>query len=515
MISIDIGSYSIKLLELKPTKKQGLVLKNIDMEYIDNPCEYSYENVKKAFQKLIRRHKLKFETINVGISDCFLYYQNVENPTCVLDDMEKRIHDNAKKYTPISENDRMISFSIISQKPIEELGKANAHEVLVGVVEKKKIDDLFVLFKSHKLKIANIEASAAAYITLNTFNQADIIEDSCIYLDIGFTSTKITFVRDGIILYSKIIPLAGKYFTSVIADKQNISFEQAEKWKKEQGNVILDSSLKSALLNWEKEIKKSIEEFNGLFEKKFKIKMIFLAGGNSKIKKLDDYLNQVFSCIVIKMETFTRIPFDSQKIDKEFVEKNGYLFFNCIGMSLREAFRPKMTLNLLPRDIRVSRILFRRYAYIVFFVLIIFSGVLVNVVFNPFLKKKKIDKENIISNEQYEKEFGFIKNILLYEKNYNKKINLNNILTLMSDTIPEGMFFTDISINRDENNKKSVLLLELKGETKDKLLLESFIKKYTQYIKDSIKDINIDITSKIEIEHNKFILKYVIKSENI
>ncbi|MBI4650417.1 pilus assembly protein PilM [Candidatus Desantisbacteria bacterium] len=161
MISIDIGTHSIKFLELKTAKKHGLVVKNIDIEYVNSPIGSNFldDNIKESFNKLITRYKLKNKSINICISDCFLLNKHIENNTGIFDDIEKKINEEADNYFPIAEKERMIVFKPLSNTGIKkELGKAEVYNVLIGAVNKIYILNLLSFLKSNKIKVKSLGA---------------------------------------------------------------------------------------------------------------------------------------------------------------------------------------------------------------------------------------------------------------------------------------------------------------------------------------------------------------------
>ncbi len=517
MIGIDFGTHSIKFLGLKTASKQGLLLEKIDIEYIENPeQDFSLEKINRSFQKLISRNKIKNKSVNVCISDCNILKRYIENPSGILDDLEKKINEEADNYMHIPEKERMIAFSLVSRDALNEIGKTKAYEVLICGVEKKKIYDLISLLKLNKIKLNSIDALPTAILNLLTFNQIDISGELYMHMDIGFSATKIAFINNGKILYSRFIPIAGKYFTEEISKKLNITFEQAEKYKIEHANITEHSkdeikinvkkSIAPAIEIWIKQLKAVQDDFNKIFGKKFKLEKIFLSGGSSNLKNIDEYLANIFSCPIKQIEVLSRIGITSETIDKKFAEKSGNIFYSCLGILICKAFRTKVSINLLPREMRINRLLKYRYAYIGIFLSVIVSAIILNLILPMGRRSKSTESNTDISSAKYEHDLNLIKSVTAYQKKFNNKKSINDLYITLLNFLPADVIIENISI-KIENNEKSFFLLEISGESSKKNIIEDYIK----YIRNLAKN-NIDEASINKKADNPGIWQFKVKS---
>ncbi|MBI4650416.1 hypothetical protein HY745_03840 [Candidatus Desantisbacteria bacterium] len=248
-------------------------------------------------------------------------------------------------------------------------------------------------------------------------------------------------------LYAGSIPVACKFFTSEISKKLNIPFDRAEIFKIRFGNEILCSkdkieidvteTLKSALDIWESEVKNNLVEFYKFFDKKLKPKEIILSGGSSHLKDIHARLKIIFNCPVKNINTFERIKL-GHDIREKSKQINEYFFANCVGMSICNTFNIPIAINLLPREIRIKRLITYRYAYVAAFLLTIIFGVITEKYLSPFLfSSKKGQNKNIsIPSEQS----SYSKSVPGYFKKFKKKKKFNDIIVSSIKVLPEKTY---------------------------------------------------------------------------
>ncbi len=170
-------------------------------------------------------------------------------------------------------------------------------------------------------------------------------------IDMGArTSALSIFNKDAELALSVSLPYAGYYFTKKVAEKLDISIEEAEEKKQKEG-FSKDSETGAILEEHGKKIVKEIKQAIVYYENYFggEVKEILIAGGTSLLpgigKFLDDNLNP-------KVKSGN--PLRKIENGKILSDKDPILYSNVIGLSLRSLLDKPIEegINLLPEEVK-------------------------------------------------------------------------------------------------------------------------------------------------------------------
>lgn len=235
IIGIDIGSYSVKIAQFA-SREDGLYLIKAELKDIGayKDVESYGRGVDSALRYLIRGMDLKRASVIVSINCSSTAIKKVTIPYMPKSELYEGIMLASKNYFPFQIDKSVLDFEVmgdIVQKGIRK------YEVMVGVCPSDTVNKYLSI-----LKKAGIEPSSfvSASYSLQKIAQALSIKEGGIkcYVDIGSLHTELIICKEGLLVFSRKIPVCGSDFTKALTDavvsdrgKIQLSLEEAERLK--------------------------------------------------------------------------------------------------------------------------------------------------------------------------------------------------------------------------------------------------------------------------------------------
>lgn len=336
LIGVDIGSFSVKALELKP-KKDGYVLKGISEvllqdDVISEGSIVDYAEVTNCVRELFKSGKFSHNKVATALKGTGIIAKKVTLPVENEDQFMETFRWEAEQYIGRKDlDDYNIDYEIIGERKVGE------HvEVTIAVARKDLIMDISSVLESAKLKPTVVDLSIFSLINALEVNYG-VEKDVLAVVDIGHSSTQIIFIKDGIYEFSREIDFGGKRCVEIVQQKLGVTFEDAKSKIMDKETLEFDDSLVSAIDQFNNqiamELKNSINMF--LTGGQLKTNKCYICGGGAVIHGLKDKFEQVLDIPVIFFNPFTNIEID-RSLDSNFINENLYKFNCALGLSLRK-----------------------------------------------------------------------------------------------------------------------------------------------------------------------------------
>lgn len=226
--------------------------------------------------------------------------------------------------------------------------------VLYAAAPKEIVDEYIRVAHGARLKIVAIDSEIFSLGRALVNSRANAGEDDKIILlaDIGAQSATIGFFdSQGALYFSASIPIGGNMLSKAIAERLNVSQEEAERMKRELGVKTLTSNkifsiIEPHLKQLSEELKKLIDFYAS--KKKKSVRKLILAGGSASLPGLGSYLKNT-----LKLEVEVGNPLSWVK-DPTVLPGDlpPVLFANAVGLALRAMTSDPASegMNILPRE---------------------------------------------------------------------------------------------------------------------------------------------------------------------
>ena len=337
---VDISDESVHIAELEYTSK-GRVVKKYDKSLIPAGLITSGRikdtvKLKKFFTQIRKKYGLRF--VNVSLPEQHGYVVVMHIPKMKPSEIYGSIELQIEEHVPILAKDAVVAYDIIQRsKPDENMAYV---ELNVSVYPREILDEYIDLFEGTGLVPLRfeIEAHAAARAVVPRGDKGTFM-----ILDFGKTRTGITIVSREAVQFTSTVNVGGDTLTRAIARDFSISFDEAEKLKKEKGfltgegdqNILL--ALMPTVSALKSEVSKHYQYWNmhndSFGKKRPKIDSILLCGGLANLSGFPDYLSSNLHADVRVANVFENVnSFENYIPDIPF--KKSLQYATSIGLAL-------------------------------------------------------------------------------------------------------------------------------------------------------------------------------------
>jgi type IV pilus assembly protein PilM len=354
MFAIDFGARSIKVAKVHKTS-DGYELGNYGITLSPEGAIANGE----IFNPIVVADVLIELLSNTGIRDrkaiIAITGQKVIIREIVLPIMEDKelmagVMWEAPKYVPYD-----LDESIIDAEKVDEFVEKDGNKmmrVLLVAAPKSIIQPYMEVLKKARIipKIVDVVSSANINVFKNQVTDKKEEEQEGTIIDIiisiGASSTILTLVEKGNLKFTRNILVGGNDITKAIAKSLNLSFEEAEKLKRET-KIALGPEAKEdeknenekiivKILNQiTKEVRKSLSYYKTQSQKVKYNKMI-LSGGCANIENIKDLLSEQFEIPVIIGNPLEEIKIDERVFDIKRMKKLKATLATVFGLAMRE-----------------------------------------------------------------------------------------------------------------------------------------------------------------------------------
>jgi type IV pilus assembly protein PilM len=338
IVGLDIGSSSIKLVELKKGRG-GIAVTNMGMEplasdiVVDSMIVDS-GSVASAITKLFTEHNIKAKAVATSVSGhSVIVKPNVKMPAMTDGELGDVIQQEAAQYIPFDIADVNIDFQILND---ESLGPQM--DVLLVAVKKDKILNYTNVLSLAGKAPAVVDIDAFALQNCYEYNYEPAPNSTVALLNLGASVMNINIVKGSTPLFTRDVSVGGHQYTDSLQKELDLSFDDAESLKlgNKVGTVSEDAKLPILQQVTEiivLEIQKTFDFFRATAAGEH-IERIYLAGGSSKVPGLIEALRQEFSLPVDVLNPFQKVEAPVGP-GAELVEQNAAQMAVAVGLALR------------------------------------------------------------------------------------------------------------------------------------------------------------------------------------
>ena len=352
-IGLDIGKYSIKIVELEKTNNT-ISVKNIGKKNIFNDLKkFNHDKISKSqisscIEDLCNKMKTKPKKIKQlisSISGKLIDTRQISTLEMPDNELIISLELEAKKHVPLDGTDAIIDYHLLGNNS-EKLDQIN---LILTTTTKNVISEHAELLKYCKLKPGIFDADPVAISNIHKYNNGLSDQGSDVLINIGNSTTSLIVWGANVGFFTREIDISGNHITKEIMRKYDYDYLTAENKKIEEGIKSLDASESKKEDKKEEETNTvmsgiMIEEktiFNELVEEirktlRFYMKnnnnsffnTFYLLGGSCLLPGLDQFIADNLNVKVELLDPFKKIK-NSKKL------KNPNEFSVALGLALR------------------------------------------------------------------------------------------------------------------------------------------------------------------------------------
>lgn len=352
LIGLDIGSHSIKLVEIDDSKK-GMLLKNFGIiglphNAIVEGSIKELEIVAAAIKNLFKHLKIKNKNIATSISGYSVIVKKININKREESELESTIQEEAEQYIPFDISDVNLDYEILS-RPEEkatdqdksgegESGGSDFMDLMLVAAKKDIVEDYVSIL--HLAGLNPIVLDVDAFALQNAFEIcAEEISACYAIVNVGAEELGINAVKDGASMFTRDSPYGGSQITEAIMSKFDVSYEEAEKIKlggakMDEKRGELEEIFTSAVSNWVQEIKRALDFLATSYPDET-IDKIFISGGACRVPGFQKYLELETDIPVVELNPFSNLQINEKILDPKYLGYMAPQAVVAVGLALR------------------------------------------------------------------------------------------------------------------------------------------------------------------------------------
>ena len=370
LVAIDIGSSSIKLVQLTEFKEGQYELTRFGMMPLDAECIVEGaikkpDQVADALKNLIKAEKIQSRYVVSAVAGEAVFIKKIKVPVMSEEELSAKITQEAEQYIPFDIDDVALDFQILGTinadkeedsedseepKPTDDSSQDNDEqkedsneggemmEALLVAVQRDIIDERTNILLDADLKPAIIDLDVFALMNAAQLT-ADLSRMGTIALiDLGDSFTHINIIQDGAMGYTRDIPVGGGYLTNLLMSKFQVPFQKTLDIKrgKFSSDIKEEEVIEIIVLAYKKvleEVQNSFENFSILSD--HKIERILLCGGGSMIRGLDEFFADYLKVPVEILDPMQGIKVNPKNFHQSLIDEMSGLSTVALGLATR------------------------------------------------------------------------------------------------------------------------------------------------------------------------------------
>src|SRR6202790_5664280 len=336
LVGLDIGSSSIKAVELKSTK-HGYELVSFGLEPLaqDTVVDGAIMDaplVAGAISSICETQKVKTKSVATAVSGHSVIVKRVTLPAMSEEELYDRIQSEASQHIPFDIADVNLDYQLL------EMLDSQMDVLLVAVKKDKILNHTNVLAQAGKTSMV-VDIDAFALQNCFEVNYDPDPGQTVALLNVGASVMNINIVRNGIPLFTRDVSVGGNQYTDALQKELDLNFDDAERLKKgdtlptvtdEQKGQILRSVSDILTL----EIQKTFDFFRATASGE-NIQRIMVAGGTARVPGLVDLLREEFAMPVEELNPFRKILLNPAKHSEDQIRDLAPKLVVAVGLALR------------------------------------------------------------------------------------------------------------------------------------------------------------------------------------
>jgi type IV pilus assembly protein PilM len=342
-VGLDIGSGSIKVCQLKQSKKnyalQAFGMVQLPPEAIVDGALMNSNAVVDAIQELFQSQKIKSKEVATSVSGHSVIIKKINLPQMTPEELEESIQWEAEQYIPFDINDVNIDVQILNT----ESTQAGQMDVLLVAAKKDMVNDYTSVIMEAGLTPVVVDVDSFAVQNMFEVNYEVPRSETVVLINIGAAVTNINVLANGISTFTRDISIGGGQFTDAIQKALNVSYDEAEALKLGGGadtDAVVPQEVERVLQTESEAIANEVQrslDFYAATSADAHLARIFLSGGSAKIPALIKTIERRTSVPVELVNPFRNIDISGRGFSVDYLKNVAPMAAVSVGLALRGA----------------------------------------------------------------------------------------------------------------------------------------------------------------------------------
>jgi len=338
LVGLDIGSSSVKAVELKPGKGEYRLLHagiaSLSPEAIVDGAIMDSSLVVETINRLVSEVGIRNPNFGTSLSGHSVIVKKISLPAMSESELAESIRWEAEQYVPFDINDVNLDYVVLDPT------RGDSMDVLLVAVKKDKIAEYTGVISQAGKVAALVDVDAFAVQNAYEVNYALTPGRVVALVNIGASVTNVNILSGMNSIFWRDISFGGNQYTDALQKELNLGFDQAESLK--HGDKVGELSMSAALpilqavsQDMAQELQKTFDFFSATTATE-KIDEIVLSGGSARVVNLDAQLHERFEVPVEIMNPFRQIETSGSSVSADWLADHAPSLAIAVGLALRQ-----------------------------------------------------------------------------------------------------------------------------------------------------------------------------------
>jgi type IV pilus assembly protein PilM len=338
LIGVDIGSSSIKVCQIKETRKAYSL---VTFGYAPLPPQAIVDGqvmdgnaVADTLMQIWRSAKIRQKEVSLGVSGQSAIIRKITVPMMTPEELEEQIQWEAEQHIPFDIKDVQVDYQVLKRN-----AESGQMELLLVAAKRDQINDYAQLARDARLKPIVCDIDAFSIQNLFELSRGLPPDQTVALINIGANLTSLNIIANGISAFTREIANGGHAITEQVQKQLGIPFELAEAYKCSTGDVPAPPQvaqiIESATDSIAAEIQRSLDFFMAT-SGDGDISRIYVTGGTSKIQSLSQAIERRARVPVEVWAPTERMQVDQKRVDPALLGIHGPQLAVALGLALRK-----------------------------------------------------------------------------------------------------------------------------------------------------------------------------------
>ena len=339
-VGLDIGSSSIKMLQVKVTAKSIQLLdfgiEPLPPQTIVDGSIMDQAVVVDAIRRLRATLGIRNKQVATAISGHSVIIKKIQVPQMALEELGAQLQIEAEQHIPFRADEVEMDHQLVNPRNAQGM-----MELLLVAAKKEIIADYTQVIREAKLQPAVMDV--AAFTMQNAFEVSyeAVAGESVALINIGAAISNINIITDGASIFTRDVTVGGGAFTEEIQKRVHVNHEEAEHFK-----IGLSAGATDGIPDGVDEIMNEVaESMAGKLQRTLDfflasssdltLSRMYLCGGSAKVPALQRILAERSRVPVEIIDPFRRLTIDESRFDMDFIRAHAAEATVGLGLALR------------------------------------------------------------------------------------------------------------------------------------------------------------------------------------
>ena len=346
MVGVDIGTASIKVCQVKETRKGlGLVRLGyaplgpqviVDGQVMDSGA------VIETLQKVFHDAKIRQKECALSVSGQSVIIRKITVPMMTEAELEEQIQWEAEQHIPFDIKDVHVDYQVLRRR-----AEASQMDLLLVAAKRDQIEEYAQLARNAKLKPMVCDIDAFTVQNLFEYSRTLPQDRTIALINVGASLSSLNIIANGVSAFTREIANGGNGITEEIQKQLNVPHDQAEAYKC-GGSASADDPSRAGMVPQQvvqvieavsdtiaAEIQRSLDFFMAT-SGEGEIARIYVTGGSANLAALARAIERRARVSVETWSPVEKLTIEAKEVDPMLLQARAAQLSVALGLSLRK-----------------------------------------------------------------------------------------------------------------------------------------------------------------------------------